>query len=94
MKITNSCSAITENAQVFQDELVQPFRFSYITVAVPTAATGCSKVLATEGKTAASSQSKNVELLCHLYVFFKKSSKSYIKKAVNEFMCYLCSKYY
>lgn len=83
MKITNSCSAITENAQVFQDKLVQPFRFSYITVAVPTEATGCSKVFAKEGKTAASSQSENVELLSHLYVKIK-SSKSYIKKAVNE----------
>lgn len=56
---------MTENAQVFQEVLVQPFRFSYITVAVPTEATGCSKVFAKEGKTAASSQSKKAELLSH-----------------------------
>lgn len=49
VKIQNCFSAMTVNAQVFQEE-VQPF--FYITVAVPTQATGCSKAFAKEGKTA------------------------------------------
>jgi len=39
---------MTVNAQVFQEEQVQPF--FYITVAVPTEATSCSKAFAKEDK--------------------------------------------
>lgn len=67
---------MTVNAQVFQEEQVQPF--FYITVAVPSETTGCSKAFAKEGKT--------VEILSHQFYIKKAVHELYL--------CYVCSKDY